>query len=178
MTKGRLAAVFEECKEKGVLLFLDDSYCSTNEYSEETLEESGMIGFLYAQGENPDRIMTDILEEGSALAEWNFEAYNTEDTDKLGKIIASSFQKHGYIVEWKRGVEVISILLDECDLPSAFFTDWCAKNHVVESDDEDRIDPDTEVAFTKSEGKQETLFESSDEESDGSEVLSEDEGVH
>jgi|OM-RGC.v1.019202286 hypothetical protein len=175
MMKGKLADVFQQCKEKGVLLFLDDSYCSTNEYSEEVQEEGGMIGFLYAQGENPDRIMMDILEEGSAIAEWNFEAYDAKDTDKLGKIIASSFQDHGYIVEWKRGVEVISTLLDESDLPSTFFAEWCAKNRVVDSDDENRVDPDTEVVFTKSEGKQDAIFESSDEESDESEILTEDE---
>ena len=46
---------------------------------------------------------------------------------------------------------------------------------MVDSDDENRVDPDVEVVFTKSEGKQESIFESSDEENDESEILTEDE---
>ena len=118
MTKGKLIDVFQQCKEKGVLLFLDDSYCSTNEYSEEAQEEGGMIGFLYAQGENPDRIMTDILEAGRAIAERTLEDYDAKRTDKQGKINAASFNDDGYNGWWERGGGGIATLLSRSGVAS------------------------------------------------------------
>ena len=83
-----------------------------------------MLGFIYAQSENIDSIMTDMVEEGSAVIEWNFEAYDTKNNNKLGKIISNIFKKYKYIVEWKKGMEIISTVIDENDLPATYVKKW------------------------------------------------------
>ena len=127
---GKLAEVFRECKSNKIVLFLDESYCSTYEYSESLQEETDMLGFIYAQSENIDSIMTDIVEEGSAVVEWNFEAYDTNNNNKLGKIISNIFKKHKYIVEWKEGMEIIFTVIDEKDLPKTYVTTWKKRNYI------------------------------------------------
>ena len=164
--RGKLSDVFNECEIRKIVLFLDESYCCTYEYLENQQEETDKLGFIYAQGENTDTIMTDIVEEGSAVVEWNFEAYNTKNNNKLGKTISNIFRKFGYIVEWKKGVEIILTVIDEKDLPEEYVHRWKETNYTqdIDDEDEDRIDPDVEVAFTKTEEHQDTIFQSSDEE--------------
>ena len=167
MTQGKLTKVFTELERKGVVLFLDESYCCTCEHPED-LRDTDKIGFVYAQGENPDTIMVDIVEEGSAVATWNFEVYGDNDTNKLGEIISGVFKSHRYITEWKKGLEVISTVIVEDDLPSDFVKTWFEKNytHEIDGEDDSRVDPEEEVCFTKDEENQESIFRSSDEESE------------
>ena len=176
MSRDKLSVVFADCREQGILVFLDEGYCSTTEEATQN-EDTSAIGLIYAQTEDPGCAMTDILEEGSAVVEWAFEALDDDDTERLVASITSIFEAHGYEVDVDPDIETVSAVIEQADLPETFFLEWCSKNRVEESDaeDMDRIDPDSEVVFTKSEEQQERLFDSSDDESDSTGAATDDE---
>ena len=67
--KGRsnIKEIFEECRDKGLLIELGSSYCSGS-----LIAKGTKTGWICAASQDDDRIMEDIEGEGSAEVTWLF----------------------------------------------------------------------------------------------------------
>ena len=176
--RSNIKEVFEECRDKGVLVELGSSYCSGPLISKGTKGS----GWICAAAQDDDRIMEDIEGEGSAEVTWFFGPLGK--LSSIGSILLDIFTKKGYIVKWNKSMGgKITAVIEEEDLPLEFLEGWNNESdddnpdldaESYASDDENRINPEEEVVFNKQEEEQGANFQS-DEDEDEDEHEDEDE---
>lgn len=158
MTKrANLSAVFNECALRGIVVNIENSCCHT------IRENKPKLNWIRAEASSMDKIMEEIDEEGSARVVWRC---NPEITDTVINI----FSDNNYTAAGKGdNYDKIVVIIDIDDLPTEFLKEWSEKIADNEEevyctdDDEDRVDPDTEVMFSKEEEEEDIIFHSEDE---------------
>jgi hypothetical protein len=173
--RSNIKEIFEECRDKGLLIELESSYCSGKLISKGT-----KTGWICAASQDDDRIMEDIEGEGSAEVTWFFGPL--EKIHSIGSILVELFTKHGYIVKWNKSMGgKITAVIEEEDLPLNFLEGWNNESDDEKddkldfdddsyaSDDENRINPEVEVVFKKEEEEQHANFQSDEDDEDDDE---------
>lgn len=173
MARSNIKEVFDECRNKGLLVELGSSYCSGS------LITKGVGGgeWICAAAQDDDRIMEDIDGEGSAEVTWFFGPPGK--VSRVGSMLVDVFTKKGYIVQWNKSMGgKITAVIEEEDLPLDFLEGWNNESddenpdldaESYASDDENRIDPEVEVVFNKQEEEECANFDSEEEEEEDEE---------
>jgi len=170
-----LKDVFDCLIDKDIKIILSESYCSGPK--PDLKRKSGWIS---AAAQDNNRIMEDIMEEGSAEVTWHFGPPNKIST--IASFLVKAFTKKGYIVKWNKNMGgQITAVIEMDDLPRSFLEKWCGNNSEDEDDEQSfidkRIDPDADVLFNN-EDEDNTNFSSDDESDDESDEESDDESDH
>jgi hypothetical protein len=166
-----LKDVFDCLIDKDIKIILSESYCSG---PKPDLKQKS--GWICAAAQDNNRIMEDIMEEGSAEVTWHFGPPNKIST--IASFLVKAFTRKGYIVKWNKNMGgQITAVIEMDDLPRSFLEKWCGNNSEDEDDEQSfidkRIDPDADVLFNN-EDEDNTNFSSDDE----SDEESDDESDH
>ena len=159
MKRSHLRVVFDECSKRGILTSLNESCCDTCNTCALNLElekHPECFGYVYSHAQTVDRVMEELLEEGSSTIFFGFDGRTEKDLKKTGYALASILKKHGYIVDWNENMtRKIAVVIEESDLPPGFKEKWL-KTHQAYLDaypDESKDDHPVIAAFMQASRK-------------------------